>query len=196
MLAPRYGRSKIQTLLAISPCKLSLGVRPDTKAAAWSQAASRQHRHCDCARPFSSGSRTFCLLQLVSQQGARLTRPGSVPQLYAGKRPIWKGMRGLYESLCRLCLSLRQEPRRAHQFRSGSRVDRPGPDRGKIASWQNCDFAGDLGADAGVGISQEALDREPAALEARPQPHDVMKYRCRSERVQTARRTLNQIAYC
>jgi hypothetical protein len=125
-------------------------------------------------------------------------RPGSVAPLYAGKRPIWKGMRGLYESLCRFCLSLClcREPRRAHQFRSGSRLDRPGPDAGKIAVRQDRDFAGDLGADAGVGIWREALDREPAAAQVSSQPNDVMKCRWRSERVQTARRMVNQIAYC
>jgi hypothetical protein len=106
MLAPRQGAQKLslQIFLANFPCKLSLDVGSDMKAAAWSQLASRQQRHCDCARPLRPS--TFCLLQSGFPNGVRDYRDRLMAQLYAGKRPIWKGMRELYESLCGSCRSL------------------------------------------------------------------------------------------
>src|ERR1700730_10433440 len=111
MLTPRQGRSIIQTLRADSTCKFSLGCherRESRGLVASCEQATRTLR-----------LRSTLLVGIVdilspaigsSQWDARLMRPGSMAQLYAGKRPIWKGMRELYESLCgslSICLQRR-----------------------------------------------------------------------------------------
>jgi hypothetical protein len=88
-----------------------------------------------------------------SQWSGRLTRPGSMAQLYAGKRPIWKGMRELYESLClSLPSCLRRRPtRESGEFflislrglaRTAKSFGPVAPTTARCGSRKRCDAAG------------------------------------------------------
>src|ERR1700758_1212033 len=67
-------------------------------------------------------SRTSVACNRLSLNYPNVRRRGSMPQLYRGKRPIWKGMRDLYQGLRKpvgLRVLLRCPYRRGRKLRTG-----------------------------------------------------------------------------